>query len=290
MNYKRLIEETKSTRDFKKKVVPEKVIRKIMDFAKATTTLFEEQKIGIHYFDNGEEIYEALQGVAGFNGIMHKAPQYLLFTSDNKENHQINIGYFVQQILLKLQELEVDSCWITIPEDGEIVKEILNIQDQKEPAALVAIGYDNNEIKVINRFHFGENYSKTNMKVVENNVSARLSMEQVVYLDHWGNNGSTEKLEEMGLDDVFRYIVLAPSSFNRQPWRFVLKENTLYLAIRQDPGVNIELDFLDAGIVMLYIEILMKEFSILGKWHVETDVKMKEIPENYKYIGFFAQQ
>jgi len=288
MNYKKLIKETKSTRDFKKKKVTKNVIKKVMDFAKITTTLFTEQKIGIHYLENGEDVCGSLQGVAGFHGIMIKAPQYLLFTSDNKENHQINIGYFVQQIMLKLQEQGVDSCWITIPEDGEIIKEILKIQDEKEPAAMVAIGYDNNERKVVNKFQFGENYSKTNIKVIENNVSTRLSMDQAVYLDHWGNNISVEKLNEMGLDDVFHYIVLAPSAFNRQPWKFILKGNTLHLAIRQDPGVNIELDLLDAGIVMLYTEILMKEFSILGEWHVETGLEMNDVPENYKYIGFYS--
>lgn len=289
MNYKKLISEAKSTRDFKEDEVPSHVIDEVVAYSKEGSTIFPGEEIDMLVLNNGEVVNQSLQGIAGFNGIMIKAPAYLLFFSDKKENHQINIGYYVQQILLKLQQLGVDSCWITIPEDGEIIKAALKIENNKEASALVAIGYDNNEIKVVNRFHFGENYSKANMKVVENNVATRLSMDKVIYINNWGNHVSVDELKDMGLDKVFHYAVMAPSSFNRQPWRLLLKGDALHLVIRDDPGVNYELNLLDAGIFMYYIEIMMRDSNVLGKWHVETEFKIEEIPDNFKYIGFFMK-
>ncbi|MPW26294.1 hypothetical protein GC105_10890 [Alkalibaculum sp. M08DMB] len=288
MNYKELIEQSKSTRDFKDKEVPQKIIEQVSEYSSDSTTIFPDQKIQMKLLQDGHEVYHALEGMAGFNGIMIKAPQYILFSTDNTKDHQINVGYYVQNMILKLEDLGIDSCWIAIPEDGEIIKLALNIADDKEAAALIAIGYDNNQVKVINRFHFGENYSKTDMKVVENNVATRLTMDKIVYLDSWGNNMSVDRLIEMKMNDIFHYAVMAPSTYNRQPWRFILKGDHLYLAIRRDPGVNDELDLLDAGIIMLYVELMMRDANITGKWHVVTDTKMDGIPQNYRYIGFYS--
>jgi len=86
---------------------------------------------------------------------------------------------------------------------------------------------------------------------------------------------------------------MAPSSFNRQPWRFLLKGNRAYLAIKRDERVNDELDLLDAGIIMLYVELLFAETNISGTWKLsisEKPVEVEDIPEEYKYIGYFSPE
>lgn len=293
MNIKDLIENSKSTRDFKEKRVAKGLIEDINSFAKEAQPLFANQKIQMIYLDDGDRVNEALGGIAGFNGIMIKAPQYFLFVTDNKEHNQINVGYYVQKINLKIQELGLDSCWISVPVDGQIVKNALSLDMQGEPAAILAIGYDEDEKKVINRFKWGENYSKTSMKVVENNVSPRLSMTEIVYFDKWAKTENIDQFIALGMEDVFRYVVMAPSSFNRQPWRFLLKENHLYLAIKEDEIANEELDLLDAGIIILYVELLFNEDSINGTWKIEVDEKTKEaiqIPQGHRYIGYFSTE
>lgn len=293
MNIKDLIENSKSTRDFKEKRVPEELVKEVISFSKEAKPLYTDQKIHMMYLEDGNMVNEALEGIAGFNGIMIKAPQYFLFVTDNKEHDQINVGYYVQKIILKIQDLGLDSCWISVPEDGQIVKEALSIDVEGEPAAILAIGYDEDEKKVINQFKWGENYSKTSMKVVENNVSSRLSMTEVVYFDKWGKTENLDQFIELGMEEVFRYAVMAPSSFNRQPWRFLLKDNHLYLAIKEDDKANEELDLLDAGIIILYVELLFTENSIDGTWKIEIDGERKEtihIPQDYKYIGYFSTE
>ncbi|MFZ7120676.1 MAG: nitroreductase family protein [Eubacteriaceae bacterium] len=287
MNYRKLITNTKSTRDFHEKKIPESIIREVLEYSNNVESLIPQQSISINYISDGEEAYNKLQGIAGYHGIMIKAPQYLLFLSDNLENHQINVGYFVEDIILKLSEKEVDTCWINIPEDGEIVKLALGITDNMEAAALVAIGYDKNEIKVVNQVSVGDNYSKSDLKIVENNISTRLNVEEILYLDKWGNNISIDKLIDLGLHDIFHYAVMAPSTLNRQPWRFILRDKLLIIAIRNDENINNELDLLDSGIIMLFIQIMMKESNIQGKWTL-SELKDEKIPDNYRVIGYFS--
>lgn len=287
MDYRKLIANTKSTRDFQEKRVSDSIIREVLEYSNNVESLIPQQSISINYISDGEEAYNKLQGIAGYHGIMIKAPQYLLFLSDNLENHQINVGYFVEDIILKLSEKEIDTCWINIPEDGEIVKSVLGITDKKEAAALVAIGYDNNEIKVVNQVSVGDNYSKSNLRVVENNTSTRLNVEEILYLNKWGNNISLDKLIDLGLHDILHYAVMAPSTLNRQPWRFILRDKQLIIAIRNDENVNNELDLLDSGIMMLFIQIMMKESNIQGKWTL-SELKDEEIPDNYRVIGYFS--
>lgn len=291
MNIKELIEHSKSTRDFKEKRVPEHLIDEIKNFAIEAKPLFAEQKIHMIYLEDGHKVNEKLDGIAGFHGIMIKAPQYFLFVSDNQEHDQINVGYYVQNIVLKIQDLGLDSCWLALPVDGQIVKEALSLEIEGEPAVLLAIGYDEDEKKVVNAFKWGGNYSKTSMKVVENNVSPRLSMTEVVYFEKWGKTENLDQFIDLGIDEVFRHVVMAPSSFNRQPWRFLLQGNHLYLAIRKDEKANEELDLLDASIVVLYVELLFNEYSMDGTWNIEIDGQRKEtlhIPQDYKYIGYFS--
>ena len=291
MNIKDLIENAKSTRDFKEKKVSEELVKEIISFGKESKPLFTDQRIQMMYLEDGNMVNEALDGIAGFHGIMIKAPQYFLFVTDNKEHDQVNVGYYVQKIVLKIHDLGLDSCWINVAVDGQVVKEALSIDIEGEPAAILAIGYDQDEKKVINQFKWGENYSKTSMKVVENNVSPRLSMTEVVYFDKWGKTENLDQFMELGMEEVFRYVVMAPSSFNRQPWRFLLKGNHLYLAIKEDEKANEELDLLDAGVVMLYVELLFNENSMNGTWKIEIEGNRKEaiqIPQDYKYIGYFS--
>lgn len=288
MDYKHAMETLKSTRDFKDKRVPEDIIEETIAYAEQKDGLMPGQKIQVTYLKHGDTAFEELKGIVGYHGIMISAPQYLLFSCENVDYHQINVGYFVEDILLRLRAKEVDSCWISIPEDGELVKSALNLHIDGEVAALVALGYDNFEVRVVNPVPTGGNYSKSSMRVVENNRSTRLSIDEFVYKETWGQQATLDDLKGLALDKVFYYTIMAPSTYNRQPWRFLLQDNKLLLFVEHDEQINHELDLLDAGVIMCYIDILMNYFSIQGKWKLEMDNNIVDIPDKYRYIGYFS--
>ena len=59
---------------------------------------------------------------------------------------------------------------------------------------------------------------------------------------------------------------LAPSAANRQPWRFLLTENSITITVdglRDTHGVSKRLD---CGIAMLHIELGARHAGVEGRW------------------------
>jgi len=289
MDIRKVMLERKSVRDFKDKTVPLEILKEIVDSCKLKEELVCSTNIKPLILDDGERTSKLLNGIAGYNGLMIEAPQYILFLSNDVENHQIQTGYYVEKIMLALESKSIDTCWLNIPEDGSLVKQVLGIQDSREAAALIAVGYKKRDKKVINPLHTGDNYSQADLKVVDDNTSTRLAPEEIVYLNKWGHHPTSEELKSLGLDNVFFYIRLAPSTLNRQPWRFLIKDKKIYLAIKTEEGINHEHDMLDAGIAMLYTDLIMNDYNYHGKWTIANESsKNYGIPEDYYVAGYFG--
>src|SRR6056297_2763451 len=123
MNYKKLVEERKSVRDYKKNTVPESVIDEILQFSEEADKLIPGIETEFLVKDKSH-VYMQLQEVAGYQGIMIEAPHYLIMLSENKEHYIENAGYFGEKISLKALDLDVNTCWITFPNSDKIKKRL----------------------------------------------------------------------------------------------------------------------------------------------------------------------
>ncbi len=206
---------------------------------------------------------------------MIDSPSYIIILSDIKDNYIENSGYIGESIIFKVTELGIGSCWVTF-EDGKKVKEKLGINSDKEVTGIIAIGYGENvsNAKVLNATKTGQNYSKSDMQVVTDKGSTRLGVEDVVYMNEWGNVASIEILEERALLDAFHYARLAPSTLNRQPWRFIVDGGTVVLAVRKDGHTNLYEEKIDIGIVMLYFATIISATMFDLKWNLGTPDKI----------------
>lgn len=290
MPLRKILTERKSVREFKEKTVPLETLEQILSDAEYKENLVKNVDLEAVLLEDGDVAYSALDGIAGYNGYMIKAPHYVLFLSNEIENHQIQAGYYAESLMMKMAMEEIDSCWLNIPENGSLVKTVLGIDDDREAAALIAIGYKKWDKKVIHSVDTGGNYSQADMEIVDDNTSSRLKEVEIVYLDEWGKNPTWDELKEMGLEDVFHYVRFAPSTLNRQPWRFLLRDKRIFLAIRMEPDLGHEYDMLEAGIAMFYLERIMSEYSLNGKWTMlpRTD-EDRGIPQDYFVPGYFSR-
>ena len=266
MNYKKLILDGKSVRDFKEKPIEAECFNEIESYIKKSKKLLPELNIELKIFDS-RETYEKLKNVAGYNGHMIKAPSYAVILSDVKQGYIENSGYIGERLILKARDLDIDSCWVTF-NDSDIIKEKLDISSNKEVTAIIALGYG---------------IDKT---IKNKSGSERLGVEKIVYMDKWGINTSIDELEERGLLDAFSYARMAPSTLNRQPWRFIIDGGKIILAVKKDDFTSNYERGIDAGIAMLYFGLIIDTTLFDLKWNLDKIDKDYNIPEDYEVIGY----
>ncbi|WP_027701891.1 nitroreductase family protein [Metaclostridioides mangenotii] len=288
MDYKALISNRKSIREFKDNPIKQEQLVELEKFSDSCKKLVPNIEVEIKLLDNSrDKVSEKLQNIAGYKGNMIEAPNYIFILSEVVDNHIENAGYIGENIVLKATEIEIDSCWITF-EDSEKILDKLEISSNKSISAIIALGYEATSYKkkIVNPTKTGESYSLSNMEIVDNDTSTRLGVEEIVYIDEWGKNIDAETLAERALLDAFNYARMAPSTLNRQPWRFIVDGGKVILAIRNDEYTNTYESKIDAGIVMLFFESIVRTTLFDTSWTLKKTDKTYNIPSDYKYIGY----
>jgi len=183
MDYQNLILNTKSVREYKKDSIDTQKLKIIKDYAQNCIKIDDNIKIDLRILSNNEA-YIPLCGIAGYKGNMIDAPHYILILSEKKTHYIENAGYIGQNLILKATEIGIASCWITFS-DSQAIKDKLNIVSDKEVVALIALGYDANAPQKgsITSFH----------------TDCKIDLDEMVYIDKWGNGADASVLEERGL-------------------------------------------------------------------------------------------
>ena len=139
MNYAALIQNRKSVREFRDKVVPFSLLEQIKTYyQRSVRRLISE--IGTEMYIFGTDAREALEGAAGYNSFLVGAPQYLVLLSEEHPHAHLNAGFVMEDLILKLTDLQLDSCWVTFT-DSDHVKDALGLESDLQVAAIAAFGY-----------------------------------------------------------------------------------------------------------------------------------------------------
>jgi len=288
MNYKDIIAKIKSVRNYKKEEVSPQKINELKEYFNLGRRLIDDIEIEV-LLKNKNEVYEQLKNVAGYNEFMIESPHYMVVLSEEKDHYIENTGYASQDIMLKAWSLGIGSCWITI-NDGEIIKNKLNITSDKKLTALISLGFDDNKNKVVYETEYEHNPTKTDVKLVKDNTSDRLGVRDIVFMKKWGENADPDELVNLGLIEGFASAKLAPSTRNRQPWRFIVDNETIVLALRHDlrhdSYANEYEEKIDTAVVMLYFKAIIDSTLFELTWNFGKPEKNYEVPEDYKIVGY----
>lgn len=296
MKTNKVIKDRRSVREYKEKRIDNKVIVELLNVLNEQKGLRDDIKIDFNLIEDGKEAYEKLDGLVGYFGKLIKAPHYIYIVSEAKNGYLENGGYLGEKLILKATDLGLGSCWIEVSENTSKVKNILNIKEAHDIIGLLAIGYPKKESKVVGMYdtngrsvspltQFG--YPNMDIKYKDAPVSERISIEDMAYIKEWGKKATIDDLENRGMAEVFYYMRLAPSWGNRQPWKFILDGEKFVLALYKDETVGEKTVKIEAGIAMLYFELMIHEFGIPGGWILEVPENNYNIPQNYLAIGYY---
>lgn len=250
----------KSIRTFKKKKLNSGSIEQITDIIASINDATENVQYML--FLNGSDIAEKLEGKAGYGGVMIKAPAYIgMHILKEEPNAYINGAFYLEKLISKLKGIGLGSCWVTLLDVDET--ELKNVFDYSEGSI---------------RYVLAVGYPPRDLNIGQSTYSSRLGVEDYVFDGELGNKISIAELEKLGLDDLFYYLRMAPSSYNKQPWRFVIDDNKVKLYVADPKNIN---DFVDVGIIIYYYNELAKTIGMNPKW----ELNVTKVDGDFDYIG-----
>ena len=283
MDYSEVIEERKSVRSFQDRPVPSSVIEEIMDYYEHDARRLVPLETKLYQF--GTDAREDLEGAAGYEDFMIGAPNYMVLLSEQDVLAEENGGYLMEDIILKLTDMDLGTCWITFT-DGEEVKKALDIRSKMEVVAIVAYGYPKRAKKRM-RLNI-LSMSNVDASAKRHFNDPKRSIRDMVYLDTYGNQeGLDEYLGFYGdmLWEAFHAVTLAPSYLNRQPYDFVITEGKVILVAKPDEytdGIDEEIGW---GIVMLHFAGAAADLSVNVEWKMYDEAVQLEVPEGHRVIA-----
>lgn len=287
----KVIAKRKSLRDFADKRLSNDDFKMLDSWLENLPKLSDADGLDYKYFDDGAHFAGKLEGVAGYNGVMIHAPQYLVFVTKEGSSNLKSAGYAAEWVALKLTEQKIGSCWVSTNSNESKIDEILGVGQGYSVVCILAIGYPKTPSLLASIFG---DFSKTRtaQQSVEAsagvNLTSRMSAKDFMYMGEFGKEADLEEVYQRGYLEAFHYMRFAPSSLNRQPWRFVIGDEYILLVVDANDGYDDDrLAYLEAGIAMLYFKVAMSSEGLDGYWDLSEDINRLGTPENYVVAGGF---
>ena len=285
MNYAALIQNRKSVREFRDEVVPFRLLERVKEHYHNYLRRLVPQ-IGTELYFFGTDAREALEGAAGYHKFLVGAPQYLVLLSEDHPQAGLNAGFIMEDLILKLTDLGLDSCWVTFT-DSELVKEVLGVDSDLQVAAIAAFGYG---VKTTRRLRLNIK-SMSNIDIIAKRqyFEPKVSVRELVHREQWG---SREGLEDaIGFYDdmlweAFYAASLAPSYLNRQAYGFLLKPGSVTLVSKPDEyNTPIDSD-LSLGIVLHHFTAVARDWAGNLRWRFAPEGV--DLPEGHRAVASAA--
>lgn len=249
MNMFDVIFARKSIRNFLQEKIEWEVIADILEFANKLPMLIEGIAVEFKLVSNIEKSQ-------GFHGpLAVKAPYYICISSEVKEDYLLNAGYLMQHLNLYIEAKGLGSCFMGYASPGKGLKSTMKY----EYVLALAFG-------------------KTDQPLYRDSSSAKRFSEKelVVYKD----NASPD------IKQMLNAARLAPSSYNLQPWRFVVYKNRIHVFAKKNALIARALDnskMVDMGIMMANLLLAAEELWVDITMTKMDNIKSKQL-QNNEYI------
>ena len=287
MNYSALIENRKSVRAFTEKKVSFSDLETLKHYyLNSVRRLIPEIETQVYFF--GPESRAALEGAAGYNQFLVGAPQYLVLMSGGHEHAHLNGGYMMEDLILKLTDMNLDSCWLTFT-DSEDVKEALGIDSELEVVAMAAFGYG---AKMPKRPRINiRSMSNVDILAKRQYVEPKKSVRDITFRNSWGNNSRIEDyigfFDDM-LWEALHAASLSPSYLNRQAYGFILDNGSISLVSRPDEYTTRLDGELSLGIVLHHFTAVAENWAGKLSWKLGGEANQMDLPEGHQVIASCA--
>ena len=262
--YEDIVKHRNSCRQFADKKVSDSVLNELLTYYEdEESTLIEGIDTELKFYIG--TVWEELRKSVGYNGFCIKAPAYMVIFSEVADHFRENAGYIAQGLTLKMTELGLSACWLTI-NDAYSTKVALEADTDKVVACVVAFGYrdPSNEEK----------------------KAPKKSLDEMTDGFRYGQDIDTDMFYG-DLEDGLRAIAHAQSFANKQPYRIIVDYDQIALIGLPDEETNENDRNLNYGIVMFNFFAVMNAVRVNPpKWSFEpSDDRDLGLPADAEYIA-----
>ena len=252
----------KSTRKYSNKKVKEGLLEEVKNACSQITYLNKELDIKAHVVDRMGKKCKV------------KAPHYIIVTSNKGNDYLQNIGFAMEEVVLKLTTLGLATCWLECNIKREDILEFVQLKDSDEEKndTIVKSEEKNEESKNVNLeqpysiIAFG--YPDEDEKLFRTNKD----------VDRKRISHVCRKLDK-NLEKIVEALRWAPSVKNSQPWILYNNSNMVHL-YEEKQKKNIKDNKISMGIALRHFDIACNKFGLEVDYS-KIDVKKRMAKEYY---------
>lgn len=233
----------KSVHHFLQEKIEWEVIADILQFADQLPMLTDGIAVEFKLVSNIEKNQ-------GFHGpLAIKAPYYICLSSEEVGDYLLNAGYLMQQLNLYIESKGLGSCFVGYASPGKTLKANMKYN------YVVALAFGKTTEQLYRDSSEANRLPTTDLVVYKEEVSS-------------------------AIHQIIEAARLAPSSYNSQPWRFVVYKNRIHVFAKKSPWLVRAFDsnkMVDMGIMMANLLLAAEEL-----W-VEASIKKLDSLQNKKF-------
>ncbi|MBS4960930.1 MAG: hypothetical protein KHZ62_08970 [Clostridiales bacterium] len=273
----------KSVRNFTDRLIEEESLQQLKNFFQNNDPLEDEIQTRIELVKR-EELPKGIEEIGGYHGFFIQAPYYILIYSDKRPNFIENAGYLGERVILKMTEMGIDSCWLTLKEERVLEQK----EGQLRLTGLIAAGYGGEfkNIKVVNEMIWGKGYDNLKIHQLETDNDIRMEISDMIFMKTYGQPITFDELESSGIAEGLYAARRAPSAMNQQPWRFILDGDKVVLVIKKNEYTNIYEAKIAAGAAMYHFAAVISERLFPVKWKMGNLEQDYHIPQDCAVVAY----
>jgi nitroreductase len=215
----------------------------------------------------GEDLVRAL----GAYGLIVSPPHYLVPYAVGEAHVLTDLGYRVQQIAVRLVRLNIGSCYVGSVRREEQVRTRFGLPQEARIGAFLTFGYPATALG-------GRAFNALMRSAV--GATNKLPANRIFHRDTFDQPA----IPPGDLGPLIEAARHAPSASNTQPWRFLWRDETLYLFVRRRNmryayGLGAEYRLYDGGICMANVTLAMETRHVAGQWHL-LDGTEPDLPDH----------
>ncbi len=208
MNYSAMIQYRRSVHAFREKEVPSEAIGQLRSYYEKTCPRLVPE-IATELIVLTRDAQPALESSAGYNQFLIGAPHYLLLMSAPHSYAAINAGYMMEDLVLKLTELDIDTCWMTFT-DSDKIKKALSLATPLEVAAIVAFGYGEKTARKL-RLNI-LSMSQIDVRAEQQYYAPKKGVNDLVHMGSWSNKSGLDEMMDFYDDMLWQSFYAASLS------------------------------------------------------------------------------